>query len=156
MSTTATVETEERAGEATAGFRSAEELRAVLERVLAELDEDEISGPLLRASKLRIRFDFPDVGLVLNVASADDPAHHIRWAFSDEVDWTAALELTMDSETANRFLQGSESLPIAIARHKVRYKGESRFTILFLPVLRLIVEPYRRAIRVHHPPLALD
>src|ERR687891_557062 len=122
-----------------AGFRSAEELREVLERVLAELDADEISGPLLRASKLRIRFEFPDVGLVLNTASADDPHHHLKWAFSDEVDWTPALEMEMDSRTANRYLQGKESLPIAIARRKVRCRGESRFTLLFLPALRLIV-----------------
>jgi hypothetical protein len=138
------------------GFGSAEELQAVLEQVLRELDADEISGPLLRASNLRIRFEFPDVGLVLNAASADDPHHHIRWAFSDDVDWKPALELMMDSETANRYLQGKESLPIAIARRKVRCKGESRFTLLFLPALRLIVEPYRRAIRRRHPRMALD
>jgi hypothetical protein len=142
--------------EQTAGFRSAEELRAVLERVLTDLDADDVSGPLMRASKLRIRFEFPDIGLVLNTASSDDPHHHIEWAFSDDVDWKPALELTMDSETANRYLQGKESLPIAIARRKVRCRGESRFTILFLPVLRLIVEPYRRTIRARHPALALD
>jgi hypothetical protein len=139
-----------------ASFGSAEELRAVLERMLADVDADDVSGPLLRASNLRIRFEFSDVGLVLNTAASDDPHHHIRWAFSDEVDWEPALELTMDSETANRYLQGKESLPIAIARRKVHCRGESRFTLLFLPVLRLIVDPYRRAIRAQHPALALD
>jgi hypothetical protein len=151
MSTATAVNTEK-----AAGFESAEELREILERVLTDLDADETSGPLLRAGGLRIRFEFSDVGLVLNTASAEDPHHHIRWAFSDDVDWEPALELEMDSGTANRYLQGKESLPIAIARRKVRFRGESRFTILLLPILRLIVEPYRRAIRARHPRLALD
>jgi hypothetical protein len=137
------------------GFDSAQELREVLEEVLTELDRDEISGPLLRATGLRLRFEFPDVGLVLNTAAADDPHHHIQWRFSEQAGWKPGLELTMDSEVANRFLQGKESLPIAIARRQVQCRGESRLALLFLPALGLIVEPYRRAIRERHPELAL-
>jgi hypothetical protein len=61
----------------------------------------------------------------------------------------------MDSATANAYLQGKESLAVAIARGKVRCSGESRVALLYLPALRLVVEPYRRLVRERYPHLAL-
>jgi len=141
---------------AVARFRSGRELRDVLDRALAEVDADDRAGSLLRATGLRMRFRFPDLDLVLNVAASDDPDHHLRWSFDDLVDWQPRLELTMGSEVANGYLQGKESLAVAIARGRVRCRGEARAALLYLPAARLIVEPYRRVVRAEYPHLALD
>ena len=49
-----------------------DQFRAALESALERAAEDDRISPLLRAAGLRMRFEFPDVGLVLNVASARD------------------------------------------------------------------------------------
>jgi hypothetical protein len=135
--------------------RSRDEFRELLERALAEVDGDERTGALLRASGLRIRFSFPDLGLALNVAASDDPGHHLRWAFSDDVDWEPKLELEMNSDVANAYLQGVESLAIALARRRVRCSGDSRVALLYVPAIRLICEPYRRVVSSGYPHLAI-
>jgi hypothetical protein len=55
---------------------------------------------------------------------------------------------------ANRFLQGRESLAIAIARGRARYRGESHGALLGLPATRLLCEPYREVVRSGFPELA--
>jgi hypothetical protein len=141
--------------EATRDERTAEELRALLQEVLTEVDADAKAGPLLRAAGLRLRFEFPDIGLVLNVAASDDPEHHLRWSFSDDVDWEPRLTLRMDSKVANAYLQGEESLAIGIVRGRVRFSGEQRYALVYVPALRLVAERYRRVVRAQYPHLAL-
>jgi hypothetical protein len=142
-------------GERTGVSVSAGKLRELLDRTLADLDRDERMGPLIRATGLRLRLECPDVGLVLNVAASERPERHLRWTFSDEVDWEPRLELRMSSAVANAYLQGKESLAVAIARGKVKVRGESKVALLYVPTTRLIVEPYRRSVRELHPDLAL-
>jgi hypothetical protein len=134
----------------------AAELRDLLERTLEQVDDDERIGPLLRASGLALRIECPDVDLVLNVAASDEPGRHLRWAFSDRGDWSPKLELRMNADVVHRYLQGRESLAIAIARGRVRCRGESHSAMLYVPAVRLMVEPYRRCVREHHPRLVLD
>ncbi len=132
---------------------SATEFRELLDATLLELDVDQKAGPLLRATGMRVRFEFPDLGMVLNVAASEAPDHHLRWEFSDAVDWEPKLNLSMDSQIANAYLQGKESLAIAIARGRVRYKGDARCALLYVPALRLVVAPYRRLVSREHPHL---
>lgn len=132
---------------------SAAEFRELLDEALSELDADERSGPMLRAAGLRMRFEFTDLGLVLNVAASDEPAHHLRWEFSDAVDWEPKLTLRMGSRIANSYLQGKESLAIAIARGRIRFDGDTRCALVYVPALRLVVGPYRRLVRREYPHL---
>jgi hypothetical protein len=131
------------------------ELRGVLDEVLADVDVDTKAGSLLRAAGLRVRFRFPDLGMVLNVAPSDEPGHHLRWTFSDQGGWEPKLELVMNSEVANAYLQGRENLAIAIARGRVRASGDTRCALLYVPALRLVVDSYRRQVRAGHPHLAV-
>ena len=131
------------------------ELRGVLDEVLADVDADTKAGSLLRAAGLQVRFRFPDLGMVLNVAPSDEPGHHLRWTFSDQGDWEPKLELVMNSEVANAYLQGRENLAIAIARGRVRASGDTRCALLYVPALRLVVDSYRRQVRAGHPHLAV-
>jgi hypothetical protein len=134
---------------------SATELPELLDEALSELDTDEKAGPLLRAAGLRMRFDFTDLGMVLNMAASEEPGHHLRWEFSDAGDWEPKLRLSMNSRIANAYLQGKESLAIALARGQVRCDGDARYALLYVPALRLVAGPYRRLVRRDHPHLLL-
>lgn len=134
---------------------TAAEFRDVLDRTMRELDADERAGSILRAAGISLRLELTDLDLVVRMRASDDPRHHLSWGFDDR-GGRARLELRMDSATANAYLQGKESLAIAIARGRVRCTGESRVALLFLPVLRLVVEPYRRLVRERYPHLALS
>src|SRR3954454_20749291 len=94
---------------------AAAEFRHLLDDVLKETDADEKAGPLLRAAGLRIRFEFPDLPLVLNLAATDDGNRDLTWRFDDDADWEPKLTMRMDSKVANAYLQGKESLAIAVA-----------------------------------------
>jgi hypothetical protein len=132
----------------------AADFRAALEQALERADSDERIGPLIAATKLRMRFDFPDTDVQLNIAAGEgEDGRNLRWSFAD-VDWKPKLELTMDSAVANRFLQGRESLAIAIARGRARYRGDSHIALVALPATRLLCEPYREVVREGFPSLA--
>lgn len=130
-------------------------LRQLLDGTLYELDGDDRHGPLVRASGIRMRMVIDDAGLTLDVAASPDDERNIEWSFDGALDGEPKLTLAMDSATANAYLQGVESLAIGIARGRVRFRGESNCALVFLPILRLAVEPYRRLIRAQHPALAL-
>jgi hypothetical protein len=132
---------------------SATEFRELLDQTLSEVDADERVGPVLRASGLRMRFEFADLRMVLNVAATEQPGHHLSWTFSDDVDWEPKLSLRMGWKVANAYLQGKESLAIAIARGRVRASGDTRCALLYVPALRLVVPQYRRLVREEYPHL---
>ena len=132
------------------------ELRDLLEHVLVELEGDERSGSVLRAAGFRLRLEVEDLDLVVRVDASDEGAQHIVWAFEkDDIGKPADFSLTMDSATMNAYLQGRESLVVAIAQGRVRWSGEARTPLVYLPVLRMLSEPYRRWVVQLHPHLAL-
>jgi SCP-2 sterol transfer family len=134
----------------------ADELRELIDHALAELDSDERRGALLRATGLQVRLEVTDLDLVLQVSASEEGAHHVSWAFAkDSEDDGAGLGLAMDSETANAYLQGRASLPVAIARGQVRCSGDLKTALVCLPALRLLVDPYRSWMTRLHPHLAV-
>jgi hypothetical protein len=135
---------------------AAAEFQAVLDDVLTETDADDQAGPLLRAAGLRLRFEFPDLPLVLNLAATEEGSHHLSWRFSDTVDWKPKLTLRMDSKVANAYLQGKESLAIAIAHGRVKATGDTRSALVYIPALKLLVTSYRRLVTQEHPHLVLE
>jgi hypothetical protein len=143
--------------EAVRGARgSATEFRDLLDQALTEVDADDQAGPLLRAAGVRVRLEVQDLGVVLNIAPSEEPGHHLRWAFSDAGVWQPKLSLSMDSGIANAYLQGKESLAIGIARGEVRCECETRFALLYVPAIRLIVDRYRKLVRREYPRLLID
>jgi hypothetical protein len=138
-------------------FRSAEELREVLDRLLTEIDQDPVIGPRLRSARVPHRFVLTDVGIVLNVASSEEAGHCLRWGFSDEIDWKPALTLEMDSAVANRYLQGEENLAIAVARGRIGVSSiDARAALSFLPMSAALFARYREMIERDYPHLALS
>ena len=132
---------------------SPDEFRAALGNALDELAADERAAPLLRAAGLSLRLEVTDLDMTATVRAGDDAPAGLTWSFDD--DDPVRLALWMDSETANAYLQGSQSLAIGIARGRVRCSGESRVALAFLPLMRFVVEPYRREVHERHPELIL-
>ena len=134
---------------------TAAKLRDLLDRALAEVDADDEAGSLLRATGLRARLRVPDLGVVLDVEPSEEGAHHLSWTFSAPADRQPKLELIMDSQAANAYLQGRESLAIEMARSRVRYRGDARCALRYLPAMRVVVDAYRRLVRDDYPELAV-
>ena len=135
----------------TLGAPALAHFRSAVELALTEADSDEQLGPLLGATGLRVRFEFTDTGLDLNVA-AGVAGHNLSWSFG-EASWPMRLVLAMDTAVANRLLQGSESLAIAIARGQVRFSGGSRAALHYLPATRMLAGRYRRVVERDFPDL---
>ncbi len=129
------------------------ELREALERTLEAVDADDRVGPLIGATELRMRFEFTDIDLVLNLAAATGD-HNVEWSFAEDPGWSPKLVLRMTCAVANRYLLGSESLAIALARREVRCEADSRVALLYLPAARLLSDSYRRVVEADFPALA--
>lgn len=137
-------------------FRSADELREVTERLLENVASDERIGPVFRAAHARTRFEYTDYEIALNVSSRlDNSDRCIEWSFARRPPWPPKLTFVMTSSVANAYLQGRESLPVLIARGKVRCKADSRAALLFLPLARLLVKPYRALLESDYPHLVI-
>jgi hypothetical protein len=139
-----------------AKFRSAEEMREILDRVLSQVDRDERAGPLLRATRMRLRLRCPDFSLAVNIAASEDPNSCVEWSFSERAPWAPKLELAMDSAVANAYLQGKASVPVAIARGQIKCSGDARSALLYLPAAKLITDPYRELVAAEYSHLVVS
>jgi hypothetical protein len=138
-----------------ARFASADQMREILDRVLARINDDDTAGPLLRATGMRLRLNCPDLGIAVNIAASRDPDSHIEWTFDERPGWGPRLELTMNSAVANAYLQGRASVPVAIARGEIRCSGDARAALRYLPAAKLIAEPYRELLAAEYPHLVV-
>jgi hypothetical protein len=141
--------------EQTTGYRSRAEGREVLGSVLARVEADARVGAVLKASRLRERLRLTDLGLTVRVSASGDPGRFIDWSFASGGE-PAALSMSMDSDFANRWLQGRDSIAVAIARGQVRVKGGSGAALTHLPAMRLVSEHYFAVIRDGYPHLVVS
>ena len=135
-------------------FESNSEFRQVMDRTFALMSDDPDMGPRLRAADVPQRFEFPDADLVVNVragrAGEDDNLH---WEWTDEVDWEPRVQMTMSTETANRYFQGKENVAMAIARRRIKTGGDVRAALEILPLTKPVFERYTAMIRAEYPHL---
>ena len=139
-----------------ASFRSAAEFREVMDRVFALMDEDPEMGPRLRDADVPQRFAFEDLDLVVNVRAArPDEGRCIVWAWRDDVDWEPKVRMTMSSDTANRYFQGKENVPLALARRRIKAGGDVKAALALMPLVRPVFVRYRELVRSSSPHLAV-
>jgi hypothetical protein len=151
----ATVATARRTQVATPPATDPGHFRAALDRALAAAAADERIGPRLAASHVSLRLRFTDVDLVCDLTSEED-GRNLAWSFARRPPGGEAprLELELDTTTANLFLQGRESLAVAIAHRRVKVRGGSTAALVHLPATRLLREPYREVVEAGFPDLA--
>jgi hypothetical protein len=137
-----------------ASFESARELRQVIDEVFSMMDRDPDMGPKLRDADTPQRFEFTDFDEVVNIrAAGPDEEGNLHWEWSDEVDWEPKVRMQMSSEVANRYFQGKENVPMAVARRRIKTGGDLKAALALIPVTKPIYAQYREYLERERPHL---
>jgi hypothetical protein len=137
-------------------FSSAHEFKEVMDRLFAIMSEDPDMGPKLRDADVPQRFEFEDLDLVMNVRARRGEEHeNLHWEWTDEVDWRPRVQMKMSSEVANRYFQGKENIPLAIARRRIKTGGDIKASLALIPITKPIYARYRALIAEQYPHLAV-
>jgi hypothetical protein len=137
-----------------ASFESARELREVIDEVFRMMDADPSMGPKLRDADCPQRFEFDDYDLVVNIRAARGGEDgNLHWEWSDDVDWEPKVQMTMSSEVANRYFQGKENVPMAVARRRIKAGGDLKAALSLIPITKPIYEQYRAYVARERPHL---
>jgi hypothetical protein len=139
-----------------AEFKSAGEFREVMDRVFALMSDDPDMGPKLRDADVPQRWEFDDVDLVVNIrAATDDEGGNLHWEWSDDVDWKSKVQMKMSSETANKYFQGKENVPLAIAKRKIKTGGDMKAALALIPITKPVYPQFRALVEDEYPHLKL-
>ena len=135
-------------------FNSAKEFREVMDRVFTMMSTDPEMGPKLRDAETPQRFEFPDLDLVVNITYAEDGGEqNLRWEWTDDVNWEPDVQMTMDSEVANRYFQGRENVAMAIARRRIKTSGNVKKALALIPITKPVFARYRAMLEADYPHL---
>ena len=125
-----------------------------MEAVFTLLSEDPEMGPRLRDADVPQRFDFDDVELVLNArATRDGEPGNLHWEWGEDVGWESKVRMTMSSETAVRYFQGKENVPIAIARRRIKTGGDVKAALALIPITKPVYVQFRDVVGERWPHL---
>src|SRR4051794_23715134 len=137
-----------------AEFASAKEVREVIDKVFSLMDADPDMGPKLRDADTPQRFEFSDVDLVVNIRAARAGEDgNLHWEWTDDVDWDSKVQMTMSSEVANRYFQGKENVPMAVARRRIKTGGDLKAALALIPITKPVYAQYRAYVEAEKPHL---
>ncbi len=137
------------------GFQSPTEFREVMDRTFTMMSEDPQMGPRLRDADTPQRFEFTDFDLVVNIRAGSPAEPNLAWEWTDEVSWKPKVEMTMSSETANRYFQGKENVALAIARRRIKAGGDVKAALAIIPITKPLFARYREMIATDYSHLEL-
>jgi hypothetical protein len=63
--------------------------------------------------------------------------------------------MKMSSEVANRYFQGKENIPLAIARRRIKTSGDIKASLELIPITKPVYERYRAMVAEQHPHLVV-
>ena len=136
-------------------FASPEELKEVMDKTFTMMSEDEDMGPKLKAAETPQRFEFSDMDLVVNIrGSREGEEGNLHWVWTDEIDWEPRVRMSMSSETANKYFQGKENVPIALTRRRIKAGGDVKAALALMPITKPVFERYRAMVESDYPHLA--
>jgi hypothetical protein len=133
-----------------------DELRSLLDKVLSMVDADPEAGPTVAAGAAPVRFEFPDLDLAVDILRSTDADHSLEWDFLEHPTEKPTVVLAMDSEVANRYLQGKENVAIAIVRGRIKPACDARAAIRYFPSTKPVFERYRQVVEIDFPHLLVD
>lgn len=139
-----------------AEFSGPDEVREVMDKIFTMMSEDPEMGPKLRAADVPQQFTFSDVGLVVNVrATRDGEEGNLAWEWTEDVDWDPKVRMEMSSEVANKYFQGKENVPIALARRRIKSGGDMKAALALIPIVKPIYARYRDLAEREYPHLVV-
>jgi hypothetical protein len=137
-------------------FSSPHEFREVMDRLFAMMSEDPQMGPKLRDADVPQRFEFEDLDLVMNIRARKPGEHdNLHWEWTDDVDWQPRVQMKMSSEVANRYFQGKENIPLAIARRRIKTGGDIKASLALIPITKPVYARYRAMVTEQYPHLVV-
>src|SRR4051812_21785564 len=137
-----------------AEFSSPKEFRTIMDWIFSAMSEDPDMGPKLRDADVPQRFEFPDLDLVVNIrAAAAGEEGNLHWEWTDDVDWKPKVKMEMSSEVANRYFQGKENVPMAVARRRIKTSGDLKAALALIPITKPIYGQYRDYLEREKPHL---
>jgi hypothetical protein len=137
-------------------FKSSDEFREVMDRVFSLMSEDPEMGPKLREADVPQRFEFDDLDLVVNIrAGLPGEEAELHWEWAEDVDWEPKVKMTMSSETANKYFQGKENVPIALARRRIKAGGDVKSALKLIPITKPVYAMYRDIVEAEYPHLSV-
>jgi hypothetical protein len=110
-------------------FENTEKMYTILGELFETLLADPSAGPKFVASKISIKFNI------------NDPSGNI-WLTDEgkvicgEADFKPTIEMTLDGDTCHLFWLQKISLPIALAKGKIKAKGPMPKVLKLLPMLK--------------------
>src|SRR3954453_8096271 len=127
-----------------------------MDEVFAMMDRDPEMGPRLRDADTPQRFEFTDFDEVVNIRAAREGEEgNLHWEWTDDVDWEPRVQMAMSSEVANRYFQGKENVPIAIARRRIKAGGDVKAALSILPITKPVFARYQEVVASEYPHLAV-
>ena len=125
-----------------------------MDQVFTMMSTDPEMGPKLRDAETPQRFEFPDLDLVVNITYNEDSRDaNLRWEWTDDVDWDPDVQMTMNSDVANRYFQGKENVPMAVARRRIKAGGDLKAALALIPITKPIYAQYREWVERERPHL---
>ena len=125
-----------------------------MDEVFAMMDRDPEMGPKLREADTPQRFEFTDFDVVVNIRAARQGEEgNLHWKWSDDVDWEPKVQMAMSSEVANRYFQGKENVPMAVARRRIKAGGDLKAALALIPITKPVYEQYRDYLARERPHL---
>jgi hypothetical protein len=129
-------------------FESKTEFIEIMDELFYLMSTDPKMGPKLAAARVPQRWVFTDYKLALNVTYADAKAakkgQYLKWVWGDKkCDWSPAVEMKMDSDIANKYFQGKENVPIALAMGRIKASGSVPKALKLIPITKPIYKIYR-------------
>ncbi len=135
-------------------LRSEQEFKDAMDAVFTLMNEDPEMGPRLRDADVPQLFDFDDVELVLSArATRDGEPGNLYWEWGENPGWEPKVRMTMSSETAIKYFQGKENVPIAIARRRIKTGGDVKAALALIPITKPIYAQFRSVVEERWPHL---
>ncbi|AIJ24660.1 MULTISPECIES: SCP2 sterol-binding domain-containing protein [Amycolatopsis methanolica group] len=120
-----------------AGFATVDEVNTYIGGIFERALQDENIGPKLAATGMVLRMNFTDPDSAVTV---DLVAKKVLTGAEALVD--ADAELSMSSDTANRYWQGKVSLPLALAKGKLKIGGSAAQLLKLAPITKDLYPVY--------------
>ena len=135
-------------------FTSEQEFKDAMNAVMALMSDDAEMGPKLRDADVPQRFDFDDVELVLSArATREGEEGNLHWEWGEDPGWEPKVRMTMSSETAIKYFQGKENVPIAIARRRIKTGGDVKAALALIPLTKPVYAQFRSLVKERWPHL---
>lgn len=117
-------------------FTTADEVQTYIGGIFRAAFEDPELGPALRETGLTLQFQFSDPDATTTIVTSEG------LVIDGDVDQAPSATMIMAADVGNGYWQGKVSLPLAMARGRIRVKGNVQALLRLAPLSKALVPLY--------------